>query len=166
MSAATEWAACFSGGGRTVCVGSNVMTTWRAHRQSKAKSLESCGVLVGCTSVDKTKVWIETVTTPMALDIRSRTQFVLRDPGHQIFVEASHELSHGTQIYLGTWHTHPTSKARPSNFDFSDWRKCLRRNIGRPLVFVVVGIDELGVYIQGGRKFKALERMRGTFNGW
>ena len=118
MSAATEWAACFSGGGRTVCVDSNVITTWGAHRQSRAKSLEGCGVLVGCTSIDKAKVWIEAVTTPMALDIRSRMQFVLRDPGHQKFVEAAHERSHGTQIYLGTWHTHQRVKRAHQTWTF------------------------------------------------
>lgn len=148
---------CFAGYRRRVCVRARVTDTWQAHRQSEKRAAESFGVLVGTTSVDRRELWIEAVTTPMALDRRSRFHFELRDPGHQRFVDQAFARSCGSQIYLGTWHTHPQPMPMPSPVDEDDWLQCLRRNRNRPLVFVVVGIEVVRVFVRWGNSFRSLE---------
>ena len=160
MSAPTEWGSCYLAYGRTVWVNGEVGRTWRANRQTKRHIPECCGVLVGFTCAEKTRLWIESVTTPMALDSRSRMRFKLRDPGHQRFVDGAYKRTNGRQIYLGTWHTHPARTPCPSTVDLSDWGKCLRRNKGRPLVFAIVGIDEVRIFVHHENQFKPLKRVQ------
>ena len=132
------------------------MSVWRAHRQIVAGVPESFGVLMGTTSIDRREVWIEGVTTPMALDKRSHASYELRDPRHQRRVRDEFISSHGQAIYLGTWHTHPEPVPIPSRIDRSDWYKCLRRNPGRPLAFVIVGTDTISVFVRAGCRFRPL----------
>ena len=146
----------YRGHGRRVHVSDEVMSVWRAHRQVGAGVLESFGVLVGTTSDDRREVWIESVTTPMAQDQRSRASYKLRDPGHQRRVRGEFFSTHGQAIYLGTWHTHPEPLPTPSRIDRNDWCRCLRRNPGRPLAFVIVGTDTISVFVRAGCRFRPL----------
>ena len=154
-------ALCFVGFRRTVHVCPTVANTWDSHRQAAAGAPESFGVLVGATSKDRREVWIEDVTTPMPLDRRSRFHFELLDPHHQRIVDQAFLRSGGSRIYLGTWHTHPQSRPRPSRVDEGDWGRCVRRNKGRPLVFVIVGLEEIGAFLRWGRGIKPLRVMLG-----
>ena len=156
ISVGTEYALGFSGYRRRVSVDPEVARVWDTHRQSDSEALESFGVLIGTTSVDKRETWIEAVTTPMRLDVRSRFNFELRDPGHQQVVDEMFERSDESRIYLGTWHTHPEARPKPSNVDRDDWRACHQRNRGKPLAFVLVGIEEVRVFIRWGRCFRSL----------
>ena len=146
----------FEGYGRRVTVNYEVAGVWQAHRQILATASEFFGVLMGTTSVDRREVWIDGVTTPMRRDRRSRFSFSLRDPGHQRAVSRGFASSDGTAIYLGTWHTHPEPLPTPSRIDLDDWVTCLRANRGRPLAFVLVGTEEIRVFVRTRGRFKPL----------
>ena len=149
---------CFEGCGRRVTVNDEVTNIWHGHRQTVATATESFGVLMGTTSVDRRKIWIEAVTTPMPRDRLSRFSFALRDPGHQRAVCQRFASSEGRAIYLGTWHTHPEPVPKPSFTDRSDWTACLKANRGRPLAFVLVGTEEIRVFVRSRGRFKPLQR--------
>ena len=146
----------FRGYGWCVHVSDEVADVWRAHRQTAPDAAESFGVLMGTTSVDRREILIESVTTPMARDRRTRFSFALRDPGHQGAVCGVFAGSGGQAIYLGTWHTHPEPKPAPSRIDRNDWSACLRANQGRPLVFVLVGTEKIRVFVRARWRFRPL----------
>ena len=113
---------------------------------------------MGTTSVDCREIWIKAVTTPLPLDQRSRFSFVLLDPGHQRAVCRNFASSDSRAICLGTWHTHPEPVPKPSDVDRNDWLTCLRANRGRPLAFVLVGTEEVRVFVRSRGRFKALRK--------
>ena len=156
ISVARDCECCFEGYGRRVTVHEEVAGVWRGHRQTEAAAAESFGVLIGTTSIDRRAIWIEAVTTPMPRDRSSRFSFALRDPGHQRAVGRRFKSSLGRAIYLGTWHTHPEPTPTPSRVDLDDWATCLRANRGRPLAFVLVGTDEVRVFVRTRGRFKPL----------
>ena len=145
----------FEGYGRQVHVRESVVRVWDNHRQT-GRSVESFGVLVRTTSMDRKAVWVDAVTTPTRRDRRWRLGFQLADHGHGRTVRRMFERSCRQRIYLGTWHTHPEFVPRPSGVDTNDWLECLRANPGRPLVFVVVGTEQACVFVRAGRVFRAL----------
>ena len=146
----------FRGHGRCVHVGKEAAAVWWGHRQTGPRAAESFGILMGTTSLDRREIWIESVTTPMAKDRRTRFSFALRDPGHQQVVSAKFACSGGRVIYLGTWHTHPVPEPTPSIVDRNDWARCLRANPDRPLAFVLVGTDKARVFVRTRQRFKPL----------
>lgn len=156
MRVSTDYPYQFTGFGRTVHIAENVWQAWQQHRQIKTHMPESFGTLIGISSEDRKQVWIEHVTTPAKLDEQSRSFFKLNDRSHQGHVDDAHTLSYGTQIYLGTWHTHPQKIPHPSNVDLNDWKGCLKRNSKRPLVFAIVGTMEMKIFVKRGVGFKAL----------
>lgn len=156
ISAAGEVMQDFGGHGRRVHVSDQVADLWHAHRQVAADAVESFGVLIGTTSVDRREIWIECVTTPMGHDKCERFSFALRDAGHQRTVCAKFARSAGRAIYLGTWHTHPEPVPTPSRIDRRDWAACLRANRGRPLAFVIVGTARVCVFVRARRRFELL----------
>lgn len=147
----------FEGLGRTISICERVWCIWQNHRQNHSTCLESFGVLVGSTSLDRRAIHIHNVTTPMPADIQTRHSFRLRDPQHQSTVDAAYAISGGSQIYLGTWHTHPQPIPFPSDVDKADWWKCVDRNSSRPLVFVIVGTRRTHVYVPFGFWFRKLK---------
>ena len=146
----------FHGYGRRAHVSDEVAGVWCGYKQTEPDAAESFGVLMGTTSVDRREIWIEAVTTPMPRDRCSRFSFALRDPGHQRAVSRKFASSDGSAIYLGTWHTHPEPVPTPSGIDRNDWATCLRANSGRPLAFVLVGTDQIRVFVRVGRRFRPL----------
>ena len=146
----------FHGYDRRAHVSDEVAGVWCGYKQTEPAAAESFGVLMGTTSVDRREIWIEAVTTPMPRDRCSRFSFALRDPGHQRAVSRKFASSDGSAIYLGTWHTHPEPVPTPSGIDRNDWGTCLRANSGRPLAFVLVGTDQIRVFVRVGRRFRPL----------
>lgn len=146
----------FRGFGRRVYVSDEVASVWYTRRQTAPSAAESFGVLIGTTSVDRREIWIERVTTPMAQDRHTRFSFALRDPGHQETVCRMFTCSGGRAIYLGTWHTHPEQVPTPSQIDRTDWIACLQANRQRPLAFVLVGTDEVRVFVRARWRFRPL----------
>lgn len=166
MSVGGDSVRSFRGYGRRVHVSDEVEEVWHTHRQTTQDAAESFGVLMGTTSVDRRDIWIERVTTPMEHDRRTRFSFALHDPGHQQAVCGMFACSGGRAIYLGTWHTHPEPVPKPSWVDRKDWVACLRANRGRPLAFVLVGTDEIRVFVRARWRFRPLsEEWEGDDNG-
>ena len=164
ISVTNDCVRCFEGYGRRVTVSEEVVRVWHAHRQTEATAAESFGVLMGTTSVDRREIWIEAVTTPLRRDRRSRYSFALRDAGHQRAACRMFASSDGRAIYLGTWHTHPEPVPKPSDIDRNDWVTCLRANRGRQLAFVIVGTEEVRVFVRSRGRFKLL-RPKSESNG-
>lgn len=154
--AAAEGMRWFSGYGRRVAVCEEALAVWCAHRQTAVDSVESFGVLIGTTSLDRRDIWIETVTTPLPHDRPSQSSFVLLDPGHQRAVCREFTCSRNRAIYLGTWHTHAESIPEPSAIDRKDWLACLRANPRRPLAFVLVGTEKVRVFVRARWRFRPL----------
>lgn len=162
MSVQADYPLCFQGFRRKVWVSERVLKVWKSHRQTDASLPESFGILIGTTSIDRCELWLNNVTTPMPCDAQSRFCFELKAPGHQRTVDEQFERSKGSQIYLGTWHTHPEQIPHPSGVDKSDWRTCLKRNRGRPLIFVIAGTEETRMFRSWGRYFKPLKAIKGA----
>jgi len=139
-----------------VSLSESVCELIHSHRQIDTELPEAFGVLVGTTSVDKKKRWVDLATSPMPGDSQSRYHFSLKDPGHQCAVDEAYSDSEGSQIYLGTWHTHPEACPKPSGTDKADWRQCINRNERRPLLFIIAGINETAVFVPRGRFFRKL----------
>lgn len=139
----------------------NVLKTWDSHRQTSASNNESFGVLIGSCSIDEKDYWVELATTPGPNDKRSRSSFLLKDSYHQMIVDNSFEVAKGKSIYCGTWHTHPESYPTPSSIDLADWKKCIARNEGRQLLFIIVGINETRLFRLVGESFEQVSAAKG-----
>lgn len=146
MTARTEYPISFVRKRRRIWVARSVTEVWSDYAQHGPSSPEACGVLIGATTDDWDEIWIERATPPLAADTQRRTTFRLEDPGHQSIVDAHYAATGGSHIYLGTWHTHPERRPRPSRVDTRDWRACRRRNPGRNLVFAIVGTQEIALF--------------------
>lgn len=146
----------YTGFRRDVLIAGEVWHTWSRNRQLEPAHSESFGVLIGWTSEDRRKLHVTDITVPMRGDHHSQQSFLMQDPGHQASVEQSHRESGGTHIYLGTWHTHPQRIPSPSGIDKADWRRCMKRNPGRSLLFVIVGTEETRIYVPWGPIFRSL----------
>lgn len=148
----------FKGLGHSVFINDCVWRIWQNHRQNYSFDTESFGVLIGSASLNFKVVYVESITTPFSSDLQSRNSFSLRDVNHQLAVNTAHRNSNGSQIYLGTWHTHPEAIPSPSRIDTQDWRKCMKRNRKRPLLFVIVGTQQTNVFLPFCGWFRLLKQ--------
>ncbi|CAH7103044.1 Prok-JAB domain-containing protein [Vibrio chagasii] len=124
-----------------------IIKKWKENQQLKKDDKEACGVLIGGYDTNKSLYIVSDITTPLPEDIRSRTSFRMLDKGHQKAVDSAFENSGGKKIYLGTWHTHPEAHPEPSSVDIDDWNKCMKRNEGRKLFFVIVGKESFRIFV-------------------
>jgi integrative and conjugative element protein (TIGR02256 family) len=53
--------------------------------------------------------------------------------------------------YVGEWHTHPEDVPAPSTIDLQEWSIVMKRNPGKPMIFLIVGRKEewFGVGLNG-----------------
>jgi len=138
----------------------NVLQVWEECRQEEMHDPEIFGVIIGSRTEGEKEYWVESITKPYTGDQATRFSFKLQDRSHQGSVDIAFEQSYGTNIYLGTWHTHPELIPTPSSIDKSDWFSCVRRNSGRQLFFVIVGLGEVRVFVRGrwGLGFSQLKK--------
>ncbi len=126
--------------GDEIVVSSVVLDIWKNYRQTVWSDKEACGVLIGGYNSRKKQIVVDSCTTPMEADIRRRFSFILKDKGHQRAVDKAFSESKGVSFYLGTWHSHPTKRPKPSQKDLNDWEKCIARNPQIPcFLFAIVG---------------------------
>ncbi|MEW8051546.1 MAG: Mov34/MPN/PAD-1 family protein [Candidatus Thiodiazotropha sp.] len=145
----SEREAIFRGHGLSLRIPIDVHNEWEECRQAELLDPERFGIIIGSRTVGEQEYWVESITTPYSGDQATRYSFKLQDRSHQNSVDVAFELSGGTSIYLGTWHTHPELVPTPSSIDKKDWVACIRRNPGRQLFFVIVGLGEVRVFVQG-----------------
>lgn len=157
MSVLADYPVHYAGLGRSVHIHRKVWLLWRSQRQIRLEAPETAGVLIGLSSKNKKTIWIQDSTIGTPFDEQSRHYFKLTDSIHQSMVNEAYEKSNGAQIYLGTWHTHPQDIPNPSHVDLDDWKHCVHRNPGRPLVFAVVGTEAVRLYSKWGNHFKSLK---------
>jgi len=122
-------------------VTNEVATILESFCQLTADDREACGLLIGTHSLAGERIRIEHATIPSKEDIRSRFSFKLRDISHQQHLDRLFLSSGREKVLLGTWHSHPEPRPRPSEVDRRDWLKQFRLNetlLGR-MVFSIVG---------------------------
>lgn len=130
------------------------------HAQRDQRALEAGGVLMGRHIRGTRDVVVDSVTTPMRGDRRSRFSFHRSQGPHQRALNDAWESSQGTCVYLGEWHTHPEPYPNPSSVDLADWRKRLRHDVvdSESLFFVIVG-QELCAAWEGFRSTREISRL-------
>lgn len=129
----------------------SALETMDRYRQTNWRRREAGGVLLGRHLLDASDIVVDEVTAPQRRDKRSRYSF-FRSQDHQEVVMTRWAASHGTQTYLGLWHTHPESGPTPSTTDLRDWRRACRKDqyFGGRLFFLIVGTSTICVW-QGDR---------------
>jgi integrative and conjugative element protein (TIGR02256 family) len=130
------------GNRRLLTFSANVLHVFHEFRQVQAEASEAGGVLLGYVRGDHLEV-VE-ATRPTMWDRRLRYLFE-RFP-NELIVKARWRATDGKLRYLGEWHTHPESVPYPSSTDLIEWRKKAKERVDRrPLLAVIVGVDELHV---------------------
>jgi integrative and conjugative element protein (TIGR02256 family) len=118
-----------------------------AHIQDEPSKPEAGGVLLGRHIRGSDDLIVDSVTTPMKGDRRSRRRFRRGKKGHQAAIDEAWRESNGTCTYLGEWHSHPEGVPTPSLIDRLDWgRKLLVDRYAAPIFFVIIGIWEIRVW--------------------
>ena len=137
-----------------------VVGVFFSHAQRDPNAMEAGGVLMGRHIRGTRDVVVDSVTTPMRGDRRSRFSFHRSQRPHQRALNGAWESSQGTCVYLGEWHTHPEPYPTPSSIDLADWRKRLRHDVvdSESLFFVIVG-QELCAAWEGFRSTREISRL-------
>lgn len=139
MSEALIAAGVLQGAGH-ILIEDAVMRLIRTHRQDQPTTAESGGVLLGFRRGSHLQVLL--ATPPGQDDWRSRTSFYRAAAGHQAAAQ-EHWKAHGEAgDYLGEWHTHPEDVPTPSTIDLREWSIVMKRNPGKPMIFLIVGRKE------------------------
>ncbi|MCU7804220.1 MAG: Mov34/MPN/PAD-1 family protein [Candidatus Thiodiazotropha sp. (ex Lucinoma borealis)] len=146
MSSQNE--AIFRGKGLSLRIPERVFSAWNDCSQVEMLTPEGFGVIIGSRTKARNEYWVDNITTPYSGDQATRSSFKLQDTNHQKLVDMAFQRSGGTCIYLGIWHTHPELAPMPSTVDKKDWVACIRRNPGRQLFFVIVGLNEIRVFVR------------------
>jgi len=131
-----------------VLVENGVVSALEAFRQREPSDREAGGILLGYRRGPH--VHVTGFTPPFPADRRTRRSFDRKVEGHAEVAHRQWRASDEQIDYLGEWHSHPESDARPSSVDLREWSKLLRdRN--SPLVFLILGSrnDWLGVGTSG-----------------
>lgn len=143
-------------GGWQVVLSEEVLQHLYRYRQTSAVAPEAGGVLLGKLLLDDGTGVVEALTRPGMGDRQARFGF-FRSERHHWETQTYWRATAQTGAYLGLWHTHPEAVPTPSSVDLADWRRALQQDVypGRGLLFVIVGTDEIGMWV--GLKRKRLE---------
>ncbi len=103
--------------------------------------------LLGRLFEETDDIAIDDVTIPQKEDVRRRTN-VHRSKKHSDLAVKLWRESGRTKSFHGLWHSHPENDPTLSSVDYADWEHVLRngRYPGTRLVFVIVGIEAIGVW--------------------
>lgn len=123
----------------------SVLETLRTTAETARFRHEVGGVLIGFQRPPH--LHICGASTPQAQDRASPVRFHRSPEGHQAFADAAWRRSGGHVTYLGEWHSHPQDRPLPSPIDRHSWTQT-RRLQDRPLVFLIVGREDLWVSVQ------------------
>ncbi|MCK6588726.1 MAG: Mov34/MPN/PAD-1 family protein [Polyangiaceae bacterium] len=134
-----------------------------SYAQRDPNAMEAGGVLMGRHIRGTRDVVVDSVTTPMRGDRRSRFSFHRSRRPHQRALDEAWKLSEGTCVYLGEWHTHPEPYPNPSSVDLADWRKRLRHDEvdSESLFFIIVGQELCAAWegLRSTREISPLEQI-------
>ncbi|HEL3850065.1 Mov34/MPN/PAD-1 family protein [Stenotrophomonas maltophilia] len=121
----------------------------RAYRQDQPTTPEAGGVLLGFRRGNHLQ--ITHATPPGQDDKRSRTSFCRAAASHQAAARKHWQMHDEEGDYVGEWHTHPEDVPAPSTIDLQEWSIVMKRNPGKPMIFLIVGRKEewFGVGLNG-----------------
>jgi integrative and conjugative element protein (TIGR02256 family) len=142
MQYLTEWRNPMTGG--FVILSLRVLRTFRRFRQSRSRSTEAGGVILGYRKGSHLEVCA--VTPPQKADQRSRYAFSREERGHQRYATLLWHRSQQRIDYLGDWHTHPEPKPTPSPLDLREWKAITSRRPGTLTLMIIVGTRGLSVF--------------------
>lgn len=137
-------------------ISEDVLKSMFMYVQDQRHKREAGGVLIGRFIKNSKHIVVDEISVPMAGDVRSRAFFKRGVKKHQKVIDNAWERSNGTLNYLGEWHTHPENYPSPSSIDLSSWKSKLTNDTfsSRYLYFIIVGIEEIGVWEGDRRKLK------------
>ena len=118
------------------------------HLQKGERADEAGGMLLGRHILDSGDFVVDRATTPQPEDTKSRYRFFRAKSPGQRTVNAVWHASHGTENYLGEWHTHPEDSPTPSQVDLDDWQRIARTTVREEatLFFLILGRREAKVW--------------------
>jgi len=114
---------------------------------------ETGGLLFGQIDDILGIAWISSVAGPPSDSEFSPDEFICGNRGVDALCEGHRQRSGDTLQYIGTWHSHPVSAARPSAKDFAGIGNLYAASSGEPFqLMMIIGhaaspIPEIGVYI-------------------
>lgn len=129
-----------AGDRRLIIVHRRVVDRISARTEVGHATREAGGIFLGSYRGDHMEVF--GCTEPMATDIRTRTMFERKDPGHQAIATNAWNNSEGKDTHIGEWHTHPEAFPKPSWLDRLTWKAQMRR-MQLPLLFAIGGWREI-----------------------
>lgn len=146
--------------GTTLVLGEDALVTMLRYRQSRRRSTEAGGVLLGRHLLEVPHIVVDEVTVPTRGDWRLFTFFRRGRAAHQRVIDERWSTSRGTCQYLGEWHTHPEPIPHASSVDIADWRRRLRADVfdGDSLIFLIVGTEAISVW-EGSRTSLTLTQL-------
>jgi len=115
-----------------------------ASRRKRGKAVETGGILFGKRDDVLRVIWVDAVSGPPPDSKHSRMEFLCGARG----VEKSHEKwkqrTRGSVEYVGTWHTHPECKPRPSGKDWLGMTQILTAGSPPPrkCLLLIVGLQK------------------------
>lgn len=128
--------------GGVISFNESAINTLLNFRQIKLSDCEAGGMLLGRLISDCEDIVVDEVTVPFPSDKRSRFTFFRGKGKAQKLIEERWNISKGTQIYLGEWHTHPEDDPTPSkSIDIKNWYQIIAKAIfdQDSLFFLIVG---------------------------
>lgn len=146
-----------SRGGVDLSISETVITTFDLHRQRGRRDPERGGILMGQVTEDLGTVLVTQVTLPGPYDQGTRTTFYRDGAWAQRLAEHEFAASGGRTIYLGEWHTHPSTRAQPSTRDRAMIRKQFEVNtLCTPyLLLIIVALNDFYIGLFDGRRLRS-----------
>ena len=132
----------------TVALSDSVLDTFANFAQLGKDDPEAGGILLGRLILNSDDVVIDEATKPTPEDRSSRFYFWRSNKPALRRVAEAWEMSGGTRVYLGDWHTHPEDGPHPSCVDRRNWKRLLKKSRYEQefLLFVIVGRKETCVW--------------------
>jgi len=130
---------------KTVDILADVFAEINKWLQIDSSSPESGGYILGYKHVKTGNISLEFITTPLLLDFKTRNNFKIKDPKHQLQIfNAKTKKS----FYMGVWHTHPQKIPTPSSIDWNDWYETLEsdQSACEYILFLIAGTDGIRVW--------------------
>ena len=126
----------------------------RSSARARTPEDETGGLLFGQLDETLGVAWISNASGPPQDSLFSPERFVLGTVGTKELSEAYDERSLGTVRYIGTWHSHPVSPAKPSTTDYAGIMSIFDKNPsqGAHQLMMIIGYAagsnaELGLYV-------------------
>ena len=131
----------------------------RRSGRTRSPWVETGGLLFGEIDEAHREIWVDKATGPPPDSELQDERFVCGIQGTAEFAEDIGRASGGSSCFMGIWHTHPVSRARPSDLDMQAMVRLLhlQRLPPRRTAMVIVGFSasqpELAVYMFERRDF-------------